>query len=332
MKNLREISPGEASIYGGKAAGLARLMAEGAHVPEGFATAAATTLPAAWAAEYREEFLRRSGELLKSASLAVRSSALAEDSPERSFAGLFETLLGVKSPIEAIEAAGCSIASGASARVLAYAKSEAPLPVGVVVQSMVPASAAGVCFTLDPAGKDAALMVEAVAGMGDDLVSGRAAPERWRCYLSGLGDWQCHPDGHASVLGVGQVAEIARQAKAFGKAFGRPLDLEWAIDRDGSLWWLQARPITAFKAPPGYVIQRSCPDAEDGPVTVWSNWNVRETLPDPLPPLTWTFWVESILPTVGERFFGFQKGSATLKQLSGLDLINGRIYFNMNAL
>ena len=42
----------------------------------------------------------------------------------------------------------------------------------------------------------------------------------------------------------------------------------------------------------------SCEVADDGPVTVWSNWNVRETLPDPLLPLTWTFWCDQILPMV----------------------------------
>jgi rifampicin phosphotransferase len=332
MKSLGEISPAETPMYGGKAAGLARLLAASARVPDGFAVEATLQPPSAWTEMARGEFVRRAEELLLGGRVAVRSSALAEDSKERSFAGLFETRLGVRSPEEAIEAAGRCIASGGLPRVLAYAGSGSPVPVGVVVQRMVEAAFAGVCFTADPAGEDAAVVVEAVRGTGEALVSGRAAPDRWRCYLSGLGRWRCDAGGPASVLDAGRAAEIAGQAKALEMAFGFPLDLEWAVDPEGLLWWLQARPITAMKPPRRFVISRSCPEADDGPVTVWSNWNVRETLPDPLPPLTWTFWAESVLPTVGESFFGFRKGSTTLKQLSGLDLVNGRIYFNMNAL
>lgn len=51
---------------------------------------------------------------------------------------------------------------------------------GLVVQSQVAAKAAGVCFTCDPTGRDHAVVIEAVAGLGDRMVSGQVEPERFR--------------------------------------------------------------------------------------------------------------------------------------------------------
>lgn len=331
VANLREVPPGEAAAYGGKASGLVRLLQAGARVPEGFAVEAAVRRPEEWPAEAKDAFFSRLGPLIATASVAVRSSALCEDSAERSFAGLFETVLGVRSQQEALDAAARCIGSGGSSRVLSYAGAGEPLPVGLVVQRLVPAAKAGVCFTKDPLGKDRAVVIEAVEGLGDSLVSGRSEPERWRAYRSGLGGWECRCEGEARVLGATEAARIASEASSLEEKFGSPLDLEWALDDAGVLWWLQARPITSLKEPPSYVIRRAVEDAQDGPVTVWSNWNVRETVPDPMMPLTFTFWTDVVLPTVGVQFFGLRRGSRLLEDLKGLDQINGRIYFNMNC-
>ena len=331
VANLREVPPGEAAAYGGKASGLVRLLQAGARVPEGFAVQAAVRRPEEWPAEAKDAFFSRLGPLIATASVAVRSSALCEDSAERSFAGLFETVLGVRSHEEVLDAAGRCIASGGRERVLSYAGTGEPLPVGLVVQRLVPAAKAGVCFTKDPLGKDRAVAIEAVEGLGDSLVSGRSEPERWRAYRSGLGGWECRCEGEARILGKTEAARIASEASSLEEKFGSPLDLEWAVDDTGDLWWLQARPITSLKEPPSYVIRRSAEGADAGPVTVWSNWNVRETVPDPMMPLTFTFWTDVVLPTVGVQFFGLRRGSRLLEDLKSLDQINGRIYFNMNC-
>jgi len=332
MTDLREIAPGGAGPYGGKAVGLVRLLSAGAKIPEGFAVEATALAPDRWTETDRRHFADKAMALLDKGPVAVRSSALCEDSAERSFAGLFETVLGVRSAEEALGAAARCVASGGSERVLRYAGAAGPLPVGLVVQSMAPAKKAGVCFTRDPSGKDSALLIEAVAGLGDALVSGRAKPERWRAYRSELGGWDCRPDEAAEVLNASEAASLALGAAAQEKALGQPLDLEWALNAEGEIWWLQARPITALKPVQSFVIRRSCPDADDGPVTVWSNWNVRETVPDPMMPLTFAFWTDSVLPTVGVQLFGLRRDSRLLHELKGLDQVNGRIYFNMNCL
>ncbi|MBM3266274.1 MAG: hypothetical protein FJZ01_01385 [Candidatus Sericytochromatia bacterium] len=321
--------------YGGKAAGLARLIGLGAAVPPGFAVSASDLSPADWPAATREAFEARCADLLDHGPVAVRSSAIGEDGAERSFAGQFETVLGVSDVAGAWEAAARCVASGGAERVLAYAGLSAPVQVGTIVQRMVPARAAGVLFTVDPAGADPGLVVEAVAGTGEKLVGGRVAPERWRAYRAGTGAIEVHPDPAGrpgAALTASEVAKIAAEAWKLAGAWGADLDLEWALDEQGRVHWLQARPITARKpwAPPDIV--RSVPDAEDGPVTVWANWNVRETMPDPMAPLTWSIWSESIMPALTRDVLGLPEGSIAAAKGTPLDLVNGRVYFNMNAM
>src|SRR5262249_21713914 len=71
---------------------------------------------------------------------------------------------------------------------------------------------------------------------------------------------------------------------------------------------------------------------DDGPVTVWANWNVREVMPDPLTPLNWSLWRDVVLPVVAHNVFGIAATSPLFPHVAGIDLIHGRIYWNMNAL
>jgi pyruvate,water dikinase len=319
-------------VFGGKAAGLASLSEAGAEIPGGFCVSAVTSPPQTWQAPERARFEKLAEDLLRSGPIVVRSSAIGEDSASHSFAGLFETVLGVDSVDSALEAASRCIRSGGASRVLEYAHQSEPLPVGLVVQSMVEPRSAGVCFTTDPAGRDGAIVIEAVAGRGDRLVSGTVEPELWRVYRSGHGHWELRYAPRRSVLSTNEVPVLAAAASRFAGKLGHPLDLEWAIDSTGKVWWLQSRPITAAATPPSWEIERSAPDVDDGPVTLWSNWNVRETMPQPLYPLTWTLWRDVVLPMVTDLLYGIPPGSPLSPALNGLDLVEGRIYFNMNAL
>lgn len=332
IKGLSDIRKEDESVFGGKACGLASLISAGFNVPEGFAVAA-TTVPAdRWPENEREEFRKKSGGLLAKGSVAVRSSAVGEDSPERSFAGMFETALNIRTSDEALGAATRCVASGYCLRVLEYAGTGEAVPVGLVVQQMIPARSAGVCFTRDPSGKDGAVVVEGTAGTGDAMISGHADPERWRAHYSGLKKWECRAETDLGVLNEPEISRIAEQAREIEKKIGMPADLEWAIDKKGRLWWLQARPITVLSEPLSYVIQRAAEVENEGPVTVWSNWNVRETMPDPLKPLSWTFWRDAVIPIIVPLVTGIRPSSALIPCMSGLDLVHGRIYFNMNKM
>jgi pyruvate,water dikinase len=332
MADLRSPEANEVARFGGKAAGLARLVAGGARVPEGFAVEATRLEPGRWPRELREAFRARAESLLGDTPVVVRSSAPEEDGAQRSYAGIFETVLGVSSATDALEAAGHCIASGDAPRLHAYSGPGEALAVGLVVQRQVGARCAGVCFTLDPTGGEDAVVIEAVSGLGDQLVSGQAQPESWRIdparrqllarRMAG---------GDEEILSEAEALEIAREARELASRLGEPLDLEWARDAEGQLWWLQARPITALADPSVRAVERSSPDAEDGPVTVWANFNFRETMPDPLPPLVWSLWRDRLLLTLLQGFLPSDLPPKLREKFVCIDRVGGRIYWNLNA-
>ncbi len=180
MIKLEELEDNAEALFGGKAYGISRLIKAGARTPAGFAAEVTARTPDQWNEEEREAFSKLAAGLADGKKLAVHSSAKGEDSMEQSFAGMFESVLDVDAGTSGsiLSAVSTCIASGSAQRVLEYANVESPIPVGVVVQRMVPARAAGVCFTRDPAGKDRAVVIEAVPGLGDGLVSGH--PSGWK--------------------------------------------------------------------------------------------------------------------------------------------------------
>jgi pyruvate,water dikinase len=184
-------------------------------------------------------------EALGGSRVAVRSSAVAEDSASASFAGQQDSYLdviGAEAVLERVR--GCA-ASLFNARALVYRarKNVWDLGVAVVVQRMVDARAAGVLFTRDPVRGLDRVVVEAVAGGGERLVSGEAVPDHYeverasRAVVSRFA-----PAGRAPVLSDDDLGEVVALGLRCEALFGAPQDVEWAIgDR---LYLLQSRPIT----------------------------------------------------------------------------------------
>jgi len=228
----------DAAEVGGKAAQLGELIAAGARVPDGLVlTFAAGELTA----DDRRSLLGASAEELGSGPFAVRSSGIAEDGAERSFAGMYETVLDV--PADELPAATDRVlASAQAARANAYG-SAANGHMAVIVQRMVAPAAAGVALTADPVtGDRQSCVVTAVRGLGERLVSGAAYGDEWTVI-----------DGHATArrqperaIDRRQVEMVASEARRIAASRGVPQDVEWAIDADGTLWTLQARPMTAL--------------------------------------------------------------------------------------
>jgi phosphoenolpyruvate synthase/pyruvate phosphate dikinase len=138
-------SIGDAEV-GGKAHGLSRLIRLGLRVPPGFVVLGASrgNLPDALPGFYAE---------LGGGRVAVRSSAVGEDSAEASFAGQYRTLLDVGGLEELEGAVEQCLSSLYSARAVFYRREQtrlADVSMCVVVQRMVDAAAAGVLFTADP--------------------------------------------------------------------------------------------------------------------------------------------------------------------------------------
>ncbi|WP_439030322.1 PEP/pyruvate-binding domain-containing protein [Gordonia terrae] len=261
--------------YGGKAAGLARLRRLGFAVPVGFVVADAAA-PGVF-----DEAVRRFDEMAVAGEtpVAVRSSAVGEDGDDQSFAGQYDTVLGVDTAEAFADALRTCTTSAHNARASSYAGHAAPT-MHVVVQRMVDARAAGVVFTADPtSGRRDLTVIDAVSGLGETLVDGTAAPDH--IVLDDTGTPVVSESVAAPVLSPAEVAAIHAGAHRAAQAWGRPLDLEWAIDGSGELWWLQARPITTL---PGDLNEMDSPVA--GADHVYTRCNIGEMMPGAFCPLT----------------------------------------------
>lgn len=237
---------------GTKAATLARLASVGFRVPEGFVVTTAACDRIRATSNIPEEVwaeILSHLERLGDGPLAVRSSGLAEDLAEASYAGQYDTVLGVEGPDSVAEAIGRCLASATSDQVHAYRGSDAPSPMAVLVQRMVPADAAGVAFTANPITGDVEVLVSAVKGLGDRLVSGEATPDEW---VVRDNEVEC-VHSLEGALNQDRAREIAELAKSVERLFGPPQDVEWAVV-DGETFVLQARPITALPVAPVFEV------------------------------------------------------------------------------
>ena len=114
----------------------------------------------------------------------------------------------------------------------------------VVVQRMVAATAAGVAFSADPLSGEFCTIIEAVHGLGDTLVSGRAAADRYVIDAQGVLA-ECAPStAGAPVLAEADILRLAQIVRDLHARAGGPRDIEWAYD--GAFHILQCRPITSL--------------------------------------------------------------------------------------
>jgi pyruvate,water dikinase len=235
LSDLRMTDVGE---VGGKAASLGELMAAGVRVPDGVVLALAADDVTA---DERRWLSGTDALGLGAGPFAVRSSAIAEDGAERSFAGMYESVLNV-SAHDLPEAVDRCLASALAARVAEYEPGSGGR-MAVIVQKMVEPVAAGVALTADPINGDrSACVVTAVRGLGDRLVAGEALGDEW----SVRGDVATARRQPEHSIDRRQAVQVADGARHIATSRGAPQDIEWAIDADGTLWILQARPMTAL--------------------------------------------------------------------------------------
>ena len=302
---LEDCTADIAPLIGGKATGLGALMREQLTVPRGFAVTTAAYCEHVEHHGLAPEIERLSGaedadgiralfddtaptprledQLLAAHErlggdgqpMAVRSSATAEDQADASFAGQQETFLWLLSGREVLRHVVRCWASLFSAQAIAYRKHRGTtvtdLAMGVVVQHMVPAEAAGVMMTIDPVfGDRSTIVIEAAYGLGAVVVNGETLPDRFcvdkdtltvRSRTLGSKDVAYRFD--ASLAGCRlvpvppaqqrsycvtdqEVLELTRLGKRMERVMGGPQDLEWAIDRDRNIFLLQVRPETVW--------------------------------------------------------------------------------------
>lgn len=217
------------SNYGGKAANLAKLLEAGLPVPKGIAVGLGSFVNG----RLTPEAVAMIESLISREALyAVRSSALAEDAEDASWAGQFETFLNT--PYEEVVTKVEACHNSAKERAEAYAsdKNDGHFQVAVVVQEMLQPEYAGVLFTKDPLTGEDKLITEYVEGLGEKLVSGQADPKRVAI------------DVHQGLGLEFDYKELVNLAQKTEKLFGQPQDIEW-VWANNKMWFVQARPITA---------------------------------------------------------------------------------------
>lgn len=245
IKNFAEISKSDVVLVGGKAASLGELTQAGIPVPPGFVI---TT--EAFQKDIEKEALS-AFDRLNAERVAVRSSAVAEDSSEASWAGQLESYLNISRDdlISKIKECWDSVKSD---RALNYAARqnlpEDRLLVAVVVQKMVDSQTAGVMFTVNPISKDKnEIMIESVLGMGESLVQGLVTPDNFIVDKKSLEvkskDLQKENEQFVDDENIKKLVELG---KSIEDHYGSPQDIEWAIDKQGKIWILQSRPITTL--------------------------------------------------------------------------------------
>jgi len=232
------------------------------------------TLPAAVRTDLIAAYDRLSQAAGEEPPVSVRSSATAEDSPNASFAGMFQSFLNVTGAAALESAVRDCWASLYSPRLLSYRVRQriaTDIRMGVIVQRMVDSEKAGVMFTADPATNDHNhLVIEAAFGLGEVVVGGQVTPDHYVIDKTTLGV-VARDIGHkpfmivraetggntrvelaadradAVVLADGEIRRLAGLAVRVEEHYASPQDIEWAIEK-GEIFLVQTRPITTLIA------------------------------------------------------------------------------------
>ena len=259
------------SAFGGKAVSLGAAIRAGLPVPHGVALGTTMVDRVAAGDQSAIDAILTSAHI-PDVRLAVRSSAVGEDSADASFAGQHATRLNVRKP-NIHQAVHIVWTSARTEAALAYRtrKGLPPHPkIATVVQMLVEPVAAGVLFTRNPITGADERMIEASWGLGEAVVSGMVVPDRVRLSPEGtvldfeIGDkdvkiWYDEGDGTTetavdeALRSVPCVDEthlslLNELAERCQRVWGPALDVEWALGGDGKIYLLQCRPITTLGA------------------------------------------------------------------------------------
>ena len=282
--------------------------------------------------------------------VAIRSSATAEDLPDASFAGQYDTSLNIEGIDHVLEHIKHCFGSMWTSRAVAY-RQENEIPhdqvqIAVIVQSMVEARCAGVLFTRNPiSNQPSEMMIESNFGLGESVVSGYAIPDRY-VVASENDDYSLvtkeigtkdtivvrntkgngiqhasvsHEKSQQSSLEDDEIVRLAKIGKSIEDLFKSPQDIEWALDRDGKFQILQSRPIT--------VSQRKDDDEED---VFWTRGYADDYWNDPVTPLFFSLLGDQLIHIVNVEANAILGYKDTPDEL--IKLYKGHAYFNLDVI
>ena len=267
---------------------------------------------------------------LPGVTIAVRSSAVAEDGPNASFAGIHHSVLDVQDPEARERAVLACFASLWTPQAVAYRRAQglydSDVACAVVLCEMVPAAVAGVAFSCDPlTGRRDLIVINAAPGPGERVVSGVVTPDHVEVRF-GRGPLETVSRRAAGppALTPAQEIELARHVERIHWALGDgqdPQDVEWTHD-GRRFWFLQSRPATR-------VAHRTFDNAPNLPV-YWSTANIKDAVPGVVSMAAWSLIhqaIEDVLyaaPKAGG--YPIPPGLEIVKR------IDGRAYFDLTAI
>lgn len=273
IKFFKDVATDQLKIVGGKALSLSNLKQAGFNVPDGFVitTDAYRDFKGKEIAPEFKRYILDAFDALEAERVAVRSSAVAEDSPEASWAGQFESYLNVTRTnlIRSVEQCWESTSTEV-VRDYAASKSinEDDLAIAVVIQKMIDSDVSGIAFSVNPITKNSdEIMVEAIFGLGELIVQGMINPDNYlidknsnvvldrtvprkpnmMVYKDGKNIEELVPPSIADTpcLDDENLSKLSEIIKEIELNYGSPQDIEWAYYKN-QFFILQSRPITTL--------------------------------------------------------------------------------------
>ncbi len=255
---------------------------------------------------------------------AVRSSSNKEDGKNFSFAGLFETYLGLDKISEIEKAVLNCWKSTDSERVLNYAVKKGiaaeEIEMAVIVQKFIEPDYAGVLFTSHPlSGNDQEIFLEICKGRGENLVSGHVTPDQirisWKSPLH-IFEHKKHENVNISAKVLEQLQLYAQQLQAY---YGYPLDIEFAVQNE-QVFILQSRPITKIQFSENEE-EWTTADFRDGGVSA-----------DVVSPLMWSLYEKIFASSLPEYFYKIKLTDRKfIEKTTWYKVFYGRPYWNLKA-
>jgi pyruvate,water dikinase len=318
-------------IVGRKFASLARARREGFCVPEAVAIVTRAhglfLATGSWPDGLRQEVIASADRLNIRHGVSIRSSGTQEDLAGQSFAGQYRSFLEVDSEDDMLRRIEECWESAGSETVRSYLRAvnlpgsdtETPL-LAVIVQRMVNSAISGVAFSRNPLfSSSEELLIEAVKGHAESLVSGHRSPCRARVHHDGRVSVESGPVSCRWLSRRTPWLKIAKLLKRLEESYGgKALDIEWAMDADQALWLLQVRPMTALAQ-----------DVMPPPAGAWTRKIADDLWADRLEP-----FMADVMLRHAPRFdlSRIARLSGIIPVLPALTVINGYLYVNCDSI
>lgn len=334
---INELTSEDFTKVGSKAYRLGELSRAGFHVPEGVVIPAEICLSLQKSAyqqwpKFVVQAIQTELEPLvqKYHKVAVRSSALAEDSDELSYAGQFQTVLNVKNLTQCLCAIATVIASSEAEHIAIYqqhlSQNQTPHGIAVIIQAMASGDFSGVIFSQNLiTERESEILIEAVSGDVDAVVSGTTLSEQVSIDRKTF-QIKKHTKHAKKMLDSMDAKKLAQFAIEVEKIFQQPCDIEYLYHPE-KITILQARPITTTRRQAAQDKDEFRPPEDKN--VIWTCHNVQEAFPKVMVPFSMSIWQHFINPALNRHHNKLRiKSKTEITWLFGF--FYGRVHANVS--